>query len=246
VKAALFDLFNNDDIDYNLARILDGTDCVKERSARAGFASCLQISADVTRNGIMSSTQTHLRLFDSEMIRRLTDTSSMDVAALVLGEPMSIYIIMPPLRLNAYRPVLRVWLSSLIMAMKQRSEPPEERTLMLCDEIGNIGRIDSFLTATTLMRSWGLTLWSFWQNIGQLQIYGSQANTLVDNAGVIQAFGARNLRMAQDLANIIGGGSAEQIMSLSQEEQFLLIEGKLTRSRQARYYSNAFFKGKSA
>lgn len=55
----------------------------------------------------------------------------------------------------------------------------------------------------TLLRSWGLTLWTFWQNAAQLQIYGTQANTLADNAGVIQAFGARNLRMAQDLANLL-------------------------------------------
>jgi type IV secretory pathway TraG/TraD family ATPase VirD4 len=73
-----------------------------------------------------------------------------------------------------------------------------------CDEIGIIGRIDAFLTATTLMRSWGLTHWSFWQNVAQVQIYGSQANTLVDNAGVIPAFGAKNMRMAQDFVNLVG------------------------------------------
>jgi type IV secretion system protein VirD4 len=152
---ALFDLFNNDDVNYNLAGMLDGKKGIRDRSAHAAFASYLQITAEVTRDGIMSSTQTHLRLFDSEMMRRLTDTSSMDIAALVAGEPMTIYIVVPPLRLRAYSPVLRIWLSSLIMAMTQRSRPPKERTLMLCDEIGNLGRIDSFLTATTLMRSWG-------------------------------------------------------------------------------------------
>jgi type IV secretion system protein VirD4 len=241
---SLFDLFNNDEIDYNLAKMLDGPNCVNERSAHAAFASYLQISADMTRSGIMSSTQTHLRLFDSEMMRRLTDTSSMDVPALVLGEPMTIYIIVPPLRLKAYSPVLRVWLSSLIMAITQRSEPPAERTLVLCDEIGNIGRIDAFLTATTLMRSWGLTLWSFWQNVAQLQIYGSQANTLVDNAGVIQAFGAKNMRMAQDFVNLVGGISAEQILGMHPEEQILLIEGKCTRCKQARYYNDKLFQGK--
>jgi hypothetical protein len=26
---------------------------------------------------------------------------------------------------------------------------------MLCDEMGNLGRVDSLLTAATLMRSWG-------------------------------------------------------------------------------------------
>jgi hypothetical protein len=41
--------------------------------------------------------------------------------------------------------------------------------------------------ATTLLRSGGLTVWTFWQNAAQLQIYGTQANTLLDNAGVVQS-----------------------------------------------------------
>src|ERR1017187_3974985 len=122
--------------------------------------------------------------------------------------------------------------------MTQRKTPPKERTLMLCDEIGNLGRLDSLLTAATLMRSWGLTLWTFWQNVAQLQIYGSQANTLVDNAGVIQVFGARNHRMAQDLANLVGGISPDEIMNMRQDEQILLIEGKLIRCGQTRYYND--------
>jgi type IV secretion system protein VirD4 len=124
---------------------------------------------------------------------------------------MPIYIIVPPLRLNAYRPVLRLWLSSLILALRQRKSIPEERTLMLCDEMGNLGRVDVLVTAATLLRSLGLTLWTFWQSASQLQIYGAQATTLVDNAGVIQPFGARNLRMAQDFAHMVGGISAEQM-----------------------------------
>jgi type IV secretion system protein VirD4 len=166
--------------------------------------------------------------------------------ALVDGDPMSLYIIVPPLRLTAYRPVLRVWISSLILAMTQREKQPEERTLMLCDEVGNLGRIDALLTAATLMRSWGLTLWCFFQNTAMLQIYGTQAHTLIDNAGVVQVFGARNMRMAQDFVNIVGGVSAEQIMGLGPDEQLLLIEGKLMRAKQARYYNDKLFQGKSA
>ena len=90
-------------------------------------------------------------------------------------------------------------------------------------------------------RPWGLTLWTFWQNAAQLHIYGSQANTLVDNAGVIQAFGARNLRMAQDYANMVGGISADQVINMKPEEQLLLIEGRNLRCRQVRYYKDEFF-----
>jgi type IV secretory pathway TraG/TraD family ATPase VirD4 len=57
--------------------------------------------------------------------------------------------------------------------------------------------------ATTLLWAGGLTVWTFWQNAAQLQIYGPQANTLLDNAGVVQIFGNRNDPMAQDLANVM-------------------------------------------
>jgi hypothetical protein len=106
-------------------------------------------------------------------------------------------------------------------------------------------RIDALLTAATLMRSFGLTLWTFWQNAGQMQIYGSQANTLVDNAAVIQAFGVRNRRMAVDFANLIGNVSADEKMALPPDHQMLLIEGTLTQCRQFRYYEESAGLGKS-
>jgi type IV secretion system protein VirD4 len=189
----------------------------------------------------MGTALSHLRLFDSDLARKLTDKSTIDIQALINGEPMSLYIIVPPARLTAYRPLLRIWLSGLILALTHRQSVPEHRTLMLCDEIGNLGRIDAFLTAATLMRSWGLTIWTFWQNAAQLQIYGAQANTLVDNAGIIQVFGARNLRMATDLANLVGGIAPHEILGLPKDEQILLIEGVQQRCKQARYYNDAFF-----
>jgi type IV secretion system protein VirD4 len=180
-------------------------------------------------------------LFDSDLARRLTDTSTIDLDAFLAGEPMSLYIIVPPFRLNAYRPLLRTWLSGLILAMTQRKNPPKERTLILCDEIGNLGRIDAFITAATLLRSWGVTLWTFWQNVAQLQIYGAQANTLVDNAGIIQLFGVKNHRMAQDIANIIGGVAPDELLRMPPDHQILLMDGKPIRCGQARYYNDRAF-----
>ena len=239
--SALFDLFTGDDVVYSIACHLDQKE-VKDRAAKAAFSSFLQLPSENTRPCVLGSALTHLRLFDSDLIRKLTDTSTIDLDALIAGEPMSLYIIVPPLRLSAFRPLLRIWLSGLILAITQRKTRPKERTLMLCDEIGNLGRIDALLTAATLLRSWGLTLWTFWQNVAQLQIYGSQANTLVDNAGVIQIFGARNHRMAQDLVNILGGITPEHILAMPQDQQILLIEGKATRCMQARYYNDELFR----
>jgi type IV secretion system protein VirD4 len=240
----LFDLFNEDDVSYKMAVALDTKEEITDRTARAAFAAFLQLPDQNTRPSVLATVQTHLRLFDSDLIRRLTDTTSIDLDALIGGEPMSLYIKIPLMRLQAYRPLLRLWLSGLINAFTQRETPPKERTLMLCDEVGNLGRIESLLTCATLLRSFGLTLWTFWQNSAQLQIYGLQANTLVDNAGVIQIFGARNHRMAQDIANLIGGISAEEVLRLPKDGQVLLIEGILKRSSQVRYYDDKAFAAK--
>jgi type IV secretion system protein VirD4 len=241
--SSLFDLFTQDDVVYRMAVLLDEKK-VQNRAARAAFASFLQLPEQNTRPSVLGTVQSHLRLFDSDLTRRLTDTTTMDIDGFLAGKPMSLYIIVPPFRLAAYRPLLRMWLSGLILLLTQRRHPPEERTLMLCDEIGNLGKLEALLMATTLLRAGRLTVWSFWQNAAQLQIYGPKANTLIDNAGVIQIFGIRNYRMAQDLANVIGGISADALLGLPSNEQILLIESKLRRCRQVRHYEDReFLKG---
>ena len=235
--STLFDLFNEEDVSFRLHTLL-GKKEVRNRAAKAAFHSFLQLPDSGTRPSVLGTLHTHLRLFDSDLVRRRTDRTTIDLDAFIAGSPMTIYIVVPPLRLKAYSPLLRVWLSGLMMAITQRNEPPKERTLMLCDEIGNLGKLDALVMAATLLRSWGFTLWTFWQNPSQLQIYGTNANTLVDNAGVIQAFGAKNRRMAQDLANLVGSISADDIMNMAPDEQILLIEGKPVRCRQTRYYDN--------
>lgn len=236
----IFDLFTDSDVAYRIAVLLDEKK-VCNRAAVAAFNSFLQLPDRETRPSVLGSIQTHVRLFDSDLVRRLTDTTTFDLDALITGEPFSLYIIVPPARLHGFSPLLRLWLSGLLLTLTQRKTRPKERTLMLCDEIGNLGRMDALITAATLLRSWGLTLWTFWQNAAQLKLYGDQANTLVDNAGVIQTFGARNLRMAQDLINVLGGISAEELMRMRPDEQILLVEGKMVRARQVRYYENQEF-----
>jgi type IV secretion system protein VirD4 len=241
--STLFDLFTEDDVTYRLAVLLDQKK-VTNRAARAAFASFMQLPDRETRPCVLGAVQTHLRLFDSDLTRKLTDTTTMDLDGFLAGKPMTLYVSVPPFRLQAYRPLLRLWLSGLLLLLTQRRHPPKERTLMLCDEIGNLGRMEALLMATTLLRASGLTVWSFWQNAAQLQIYGTQANTILDNAGVIQIFGIRNYRMAQDLANVVGGISADELLKLPKSEQILLVESKLQRCRQVRHYEDReFLKG---
>ena len=134
----LFDLFTADDADYQLAVMLDKKE-VSNRAAKGAINAYLQLSDRETRPSVLGTAQTHLRLFDSDVIRKATDTTTMDLDAFVAGEPMSLYLIVPPFKLNAYRPLLRLWLTGLILLLTPRKQRPQERTLMLCDEVGTLG-----------------------------------------------------------------------------------------------------------
>jgi type IV secretion system protein VirD4 len=98
----------DEDVDYRIAVLLENKK-VQNRAAKAAFTSYLQLSDLNTRPSVLGSALARLRLFDTDLVRRLTDTTSFDLDAFVAGEPMSLYIIIPPLRLNAYRPLLRMW-----------------------------------------------------------------------------------------------------------------------------------------
>jgi type IV secretion system protein VirD4 len=129
-------------------------------------------------------------------------------------------------------------------ALTRRTRQPEHRTLLLCDEAGNLGRMEAFLTASTLMRASGLTLWSFWQNTAQLDLYGTQARTILDNAGVVQVFGARNRRAAQDFAAMVGGVDPDEILNMRPDQQLLLVEGGRPRfAQRLRYFEEPMFAG---
>jgi type IV secretory pathway TraG/TraD family ATPase VirD4 len=81
--------------------------------------------------------------------------------------------------------------------MTRAFRPHDRRTLILRDEPGAPGKIESFVTARTLLRPARVQLCSFWQDHSQLITNGNDARTLIDNAGVLQCPSARNLRTAK-------------------------------------------------
>lgn len=239
----LFDFYGEGDVPYKVAVCLDN---VKEmnRATQTAWTAFCELPTETTRPCVLASTTTALRLFESDLVRRLTDTTTIDLKGLVAGKPMSLFIIVPPHRIRAYAPLLRLWLSGLMNLLSTRETVPRLPTLMMVDEAAQLGRVDSFITAMTLMRGYGLRLWSFWQAASQLEIYGPHAKSIIDNAGVVQIFGLRNHRAAAETAALVGGIMPETLLSMGAEEQMVMVEGSPpSLCRQVRYYSDQMFAG---
>jgi type IV secretion system protein VirD4 len=237
---ALFDLYTGDDVAYSLAVLMDTKEL--NRTTHCAWASFVQLPERETRPSVLGSTQAYLRLFDTDLVRRVSDRTTIDLDGLIEGRPMSIYFIVPPYRLAAYAPILRLWMSGLMHLMSTRDRVPTLPCLMMVDEAGQLGRMESLVTAMTLMRGYGMKLWTFWQAASQLEVYGAQAKTIIDNAGVVQCFGSRNLRAANEIAALLGGVSGETILRLGHSGQVVMVEGTEPRTcRQVRYYDDPMF-----
>jgi type IV secretion system protein VirD4 len=243
----VFDLFNSDDVPYELAVLLDNEGSKMSRTTRSAFCGLTQLSERETRPSVIGSTQAVLRLWDSDFVRQVTNTTSFDLAALINdsdNHPMTLFVIVPSYRVQAYRPLLRLWFGGLLSALMQREQLPKLKTLLLADETASFGKVEAFLTAATQARGFGIQLWTHWQNAAQLEIYGRDgAHTLVDNAGVLQLLGAANRRAAQEFAQLVGGIDADTIMTMGPQEQLLFMDGKLQRLRRLRYFEEKQFAG---
>jgi type IV secretion system protein VirD4 len=244
----VFELFNSDDLSYTIAVLLDTESQNMTRATRAALAGILQLPERDTRPSVFGTIQSALRLWDSELVCQATSSTSFDLDALINRSderPMTLYFIVPSYRGEAYRPLLRLWFGGLLAALMQRQHMPRTRTLIVSDETASFGKIESFITAATQARSYGVTLWTHWQNIAQqIQIYGTAgAHTLIDNAGVLQVLGAPNHRAAEEFASLLGGVSADEIMALGPRDQLAFIDGKLQRLRRFRYFEETRFAG---
>ena len=178
-KATLHHLYQryvDDDPIHSLATTLDKEPLMNTVSYRT-WGSFINL-VDVTRSGVLATVIADVEIFGTTLAKRVTDNTSFDLDGLVEGRPMTVYFIVPPDRIKAFAPVLRLWFSMLMLLFTKRRTRLDCPTLFLLDEAAQLGRMDSLLTAMTLLRSYSFRVWSMWQSASQLRLYGDDMETL--------------------------------------------------------------------
>ena len=213
-------------------------------TVRAG-SRILALRSAKTLASILSTTQSYLADLVGPRIERCTATSSFELEAVTEGRPLSIYIVIPPHRLESARSLLRLWIGTLfalILRRRQRITPP---TLCLLDEAAQLGPLDQLRQAITLLRGYGLQTWSFWQDLSQLQqIYPDDWETLYNNCHVHQVFGITTMHLAAQVEAMNEVHTAEQLMAMGRQQQQLAIAGALpVLARRPDYLRDPVFAG---
>jgi len=239
---SLRDMLSADDIVYNLATLLDTCKSMNPMARRA-IVRFLQANERV-RSDILSTAQQYIQIFDDPLVAAAVQNTSVDLASLYKGTPLTIFIEIPPTKLKSHATLLRLWIDALIKLLLNRRQRPEMPTLMLIDEAAQLGSLDSIRTATTLMRGYGLRIWTFWQDLSQLKrLYKDDWQTLLNNLDVLEIFGVNTWLMARELAEILGC-SPQELLQLPADQTLLnLPGGKLMKLKKLDYLRDKQFQG---
>lgn len=182
--------------------------------------------ADTTMGGYWALAINQLDFLKGKLVTDHLRGSDLDLNAVYRGDPVSIYLVLPPDKLESHSPLLRLWIGSLISVLSRRAQRPEKPTLMLIDEAAQLGELPQLRSAITLLRGYGVRVWSFWQDLSQLQrLYPSDWETILNNCRIQQFFGATTGMAAESVASVSGFGPREAVLELEPDELILNVAG---------------------
>lgn len=220
----------------------------RQGGALARFANQYIDAADKTRASIHATMIGHLMALSSRSGERAFSAKGkgrrVDLAALRDGRPMTIYLTVPPHYLHTHAAFLRIWVGALLAAMRLRAQRPGVPTLFVVDEAAQLGRMEQLLNAATLMRGYGLRIWTFWQSIAQIErIYGAAGHELIDNASTVSVFGMSNGPSAAAASRVTGWTG--ELLGLDRSLQIIAQSGCAPRLvRRLSYLNDPRFKGR--
>jgi type IV secretion system protein VirD4 len=237
------EILMSDDAVYNLAALIEANDDLN-RLSKQNISSFLPIT-EQTRSGILSTAQSYLKVVNSDSALRSLSRSTIDLDAVRRGDPMTIYIVIPPDKLGSHGALLRLWVGALMLTVMGRKRRPKRSTLFLLDECAQLGEFGPLRQSMTLLRGYGLQVWPFFQDLSQLQrLYPKDWRTIFNNAGVFQLFGVANHLMAKESSDLIGDLDADLLRQLPHNKQIIAMSGaKATSARLPDYLTDAPFSG---
>ncbi len=244
----IVDFLFGEDIHKKLSNILEEDEIPSyvKRSLNSIYQTGAEIS--ITFHSILSIVQTYLSLLTTDELLECFNMSTFSLNSIQKEENYTIYIVIPPNKLESHAFILKVWISTLLNVVMERDFMPSKRTLFILDECANLGQLSSLKKAVTLLRGYGLQVWMFFQDMAQVEdLYPIDYKTMINNCGVLQAFGFSRMSAAAPLAKTIGKYSEEELLNLDKTQQIISIApGNVYISNKMKYFSDTFFKGKSS
>lgn len=181
--------------------------------ARAtGIAILTAISTDKSmERSFLGGARRASAWMDSPPVAAALASSSFALSSLKTGNA-SVFLVLPPKYLETHAAFLRLFVRSAIDAMMQDGAKGRP-CLFLLDEFFALGRLDIVAKSAGLMGGYGLHLWPFLQDLGQLKtLYGENlADTFFGNADAQIFFGNSDVTTLDYVSRRLGVVDVKEI-----------------------------------
>lgn len=171
----------------------------------AGAASSMRNMGDNQLGGVLTSAQEHTKFLDIPEIQKVLKKSHLLLSGLK-KRPWSVYVCLP---MNAVTGPENRWLRLFVMlfidVMMRTKEKPLLPVLLAIDEFPNLGRLDGIELVAPVMRSYGVRMWVFGQDIAQFKmVYPDTWTGLIGGAEAVQFMGLNHPATLDFLMDLIG------------------------------------------
>lgn len=211
------------------------------------FAHQFTDAPDKTRSSIHSTIHNHVEFLASPIGQRGLGVGArgrkVDLERIKAGKPTTVYLTVPPHYLTSHAALLRLWVGTLLTAVQRRKVRPAIPDLFVVDEAAQLGRMEQILMASSLLRGYGLRVWTFWQSVGQMErLYGPASREFIDNAGTLSVFGVANGTSATAAAALTGWQG--DLLGIKRSRQIIAQAGKAPRlAGRVNYLRDPRFRG---
>jgi type IV secretion system protein VirD4 len=167
-------------------------------------AARLLQKAEKERSGVVSTAQSHTHFLDSPRMARAMGASTFRLEELK-RDRLSVYLVLPPERMDGYHRWLRLMIASSLLAMTRTPGEPAERVLFLLDEFAHLGRMQPVERDVGLVGGYGVRFWLLVQDLSQLRgTYPEKWQSFLANCDVLQTFGTNDWETAEYLSKMTG------------------------------------------
>lgn len=179
----------------------------------AGVAIITGLDNPKTMEGdFIGAAKRHTKWLDKRAMRQVLEHSTFNLSDLKTGEA-SVYLVLPPDYLDNDGAFLRLFVRCAISAMARGGSGKGKKCLFVLDEFFALGKMDAVQKSLGTMRSYGVHLWPFMQDLGQLLVtYGAEAaETFFANADLHQFFGTADPLTLNHISTRFGSKTVDEI-----------------------------------
>jgi type IV secretory pathway TraG/TraD family ATPase VirD4 len=169
--------------------------------------------AEDTYSGVMTSLAEATKFLSDPLVKKATATSTFSMADLI-REPTSVYLVIPPDKIDTQRTWLRLVIAAAMHTYKRAplENRPAHRCMFLIDEFPALGRLPDLPRDIATMSGYGVDFTLIIQGIDQLKDhYGDAQGTILSNCAYKWFCNVNDLDSARYLSDTLGKATVQTI-----------------------------------